>query len=247
MARRTSLAPKGDFSSATGVGKYRSQYLLSEILICGDCGARYKRVNWYRNGKRKVVWRCINRVQGGPERCSSPTIEEQHLHDAIMQAVMRLAKQDTDVLRILKEQIRAGILGGDDGIGDIEALQKRIALIDTEIDANISSVTADNIEGYDDKAIMELLTEKNELEHRLQKAIEQNAAREGKEEKVQEVLQITDMLKNHPMKFDDKMLRKLLKRVEVLSTEEILITFAGGLQVREKMQDTLKRMPIRKR
>ena len=123
---------------------------------------------------------------------------------------------------------------------------KRIALIDTEIDANISSVTADNIEDYDDKGIMELLTEKNELEHRLQKAIKQNAAREGKEEKVQEVLQIADMLKNHPMKFDDKLLRKLLKRVEVLSTEEILITFTGGLQMREKMQDTLKRMPIRK-
>ena len=78
------------------------------------------------------------------------------------------------------------------------------------------------------------------------KAIEENAAREGQEEKVQEVLQIADMLKNHPMKFDDKMLRKLLKRVEVLSTEEILITFTDGLQVREKMQDTLKRMPIRK-
>ena len=123
---------------------------------------------------------------------------------------------------------------------------KRIALIDTEIDAKISSVTADNIEDYDDKAIMELLTEKNELEHRLQKAIEENAAREGQEEKVQEVLQIADMLKNHPMKFADKMLRKLLKRVEVLSTEEILITFTDGLQVREKMQDTLKRMPIRK-
>ena len=123
---------------------------------------------------------------------------------------------------------------------------KRIALIDTEIDVKISGVTADNIEDYDDKAIMELLTEKNELEHRLQKAIEENAAREGQEEKVQEVLQIADMLKNHPMKFDDKMLRKLLKRVEVLSTEEILITFTDGLQMREKMQDTLKRMPIRK-
>ena len=93
---------------------------------------------------------------------------------------------------------------------------------------------------------MELLTEKSELEHRLRQTIEQNAAREGKEEKVQEVLQIADMLKNHPMKFDDKLLRKLLKRVEVLSTEEILINFAGGLQMHEKMQDTLKRMPIRK-
>ena len=159
---------------------------------------------------------------------------------------MRLAKQDTEVLRILKEQIRTGILGSDGGTGNIEALQQRIILIDIEIDAKISSVTADNIEDYDDNAIMEQLTEKSELEHRLQKAIEQNAAREGKEEKVQEAMQITDMLKNHPMKFDDKMLRKLLKRVEVLSTEEILLTFAGGLQMREKMQDTLKRMPIRK-
>lgn len=94
---------------------------------------------------------------------------------------------------------------------------------------------------------MELLTEESKLEHRFQKAVEQNAEREGKEEKVQEVLQIADMLKNHPMKFDNKMLRKLLKRVEVLSTEEILITFNRGLQMREKMQDTLKRMPIRKR
>lgn len=159
---------------------------------------------------------------------------------------MRLAKQDTDVLRILKEQIRTGILGGDDDTGNIEVLQQRIALLDTEIDAKISSVTADNIEDYDDNVIMELLTEKSELEHRLQQTIEQNAAREGQEEKVQEVLQIADMLKNHPMKFDDKLLRKLLKRVEVLSTEEILITFTGGLQMREKMQDTLKRMPIRK-
>ena len=126
-------------------------------------------------------------------------------------------------------------MGGDDGTGNIEALQQRIALLDTEIDAKISSVTADNIEDYDDNVIMELLTEKSELEHRLQQTIEQNAAREGKEEKVQEVLQITDMLKNHPMKFDDKLLLKLLKRVEVLSTEEIPITFAGGLQMREKM------------
>ena len=73
---------------------------------------------------------------------------------------MRLAKQDTEVLRILKEQIRTGILGSDDGTGNIEALQQRIILIDIEIDAKISSVTADNIEDYDDNAIMELLTEK---------------------------------------------------------------------------------------
>ena len=92
---------------------------------------------------------------------------------------------------------------------------------------------------------MELLQLKKSLEKDLESEIAKTVEQEGKEERVQEALQITEMLKNHPMKFDDKMLRKILKKVEVLSTEEIRITFTGGLQVVQKMQDTLRRMPIR--
>ena len=245
IARRASLEPKGDYSSPRGTGQYCSKYLLTEILICGCCGAHYKRVNWNRSGQRKVVWRCINRVQGGPKRCTAPTIEEKHLHAAIMDAVMPLAKQDENVITILKEQIRAGIQNEGLGSENIETLTKRIALLDTEIDAKISSVTADNIEDYQDSTLLELLQLKKSLEKDLESEIAKTAEQEGKEERVQEALQITEMLKNHPMKFDDKMLRKILKKVEVLSTEEILITFTGGLQVVQKMQDTLKRMPIR--
>ena len=192
-----------------------------------------------------MVWRCINRVQGGPKRCTAPTIEEKHLHAAIMDAVMQLAKQDENVITILKEQIRAGIRNEEAGSENIETLTKRIAILDTEIDAKISSVTADNIEGYQDSALLELLQLKKSLEKDLESEIAKTAEQEGKEERVQEALQITEMLKNHPMKFDDKMLRKILKKVEVLSTEEIRITFTGGLQAVQKMQDTLRRMPIR--
>ena len=158
---------------------------------------------------------------------------------------MQLAKQDENVIAILKEQIRAGIQNEGSGSENIETLTKRIAILDTEIDAKISSVTADNIEGYQDSALLELLQLKKSLEKDLESEIAKAAEQEGKEERVQEALQITEMLKNHPMKFDDKMLRKILKKVEVLSTEEIRITFTGGLQVVQKMQDTLKRMPIR--
>ena len=158
---------------------------------------------------------------------------------------MQLAKQDENVIAILKEQIRAGIKNEGSGSENIETLTKRIALLDTEIDAKISSVTADNIEGYQDSTLLELLQLKKSLEKDLESEIAKTAEQEGKEERVQEALQITEMLKNHPMKFDDKMLRKILKKVEVLSAEEIRITFTGGLQVVQKMQDTLKRMPIR--
>ena len=41
IARRASLEPKGDYSSPRGTGQYCSKYLLTEILICGCCGAHY--------------------------------------------------------------------------------------------------------------------------------------------------------------------------------------------------------------
>ena len=36
--------------------------MLFRSLICGKCGQEYRRVTWARNGKKKVVWRCSNRL-----------------------------------------------------------------------------------------------------------------------------------------------------------------------------------------
>ena len=46
-------------------GKYSAQYALSELLVCGECGTPYKRCTWARNGKKRIVWRCVSRVSSG--------------------------------------------------------------------------------------------------------------------------------------------------------------------------------------
>ena len=43
------------------------QYALSEVLHCAECGSRYKRVTWNIRGKRKIVWRCVSRLDYGNE------------------------------------------------------------------------------------------------------------------------------------------------------------------------------------
>ncbi|MCH5343012.1 MAG: recombinase family protein [Acetatifactor sp.] len=54
--------------------KYNGQNLLGNLLVCGECGASFRR----RTERGKVVYRCATRIEKGRESCKeSPTIEEE--------------------------------------------------------------------------------------------------------------------------------------------------------------------------
>lgn len=77
------------------MGKYSAKFTLSELLVCGECGANYRRVTWTHKptvyaakGFKEIKWRCVNRLQNGKKECKcSPTIDEKSLHRAIMAAI----------------------------------------------------------------------------------------------------------------------------------------------------------------
>jgi len=53
------------------------------------------------------------------------------------------------------------------------------------------------------------------------------------ESRLDEIYAIIDGLKNHPMKYDDKLVRQIIECVVVESKEVIKIVFIGGLEVKE--------------
>lgn len=56
--------------------KYNGQYMLGNLLVCGECGATFRR----RTERGKIVYRCATRVEKGRVACmKSPTIEENWL------------------------------------------------------------------------------------------------------------------------------------------------------------------------
>lgn len=73
LARRSSLR-KTSSKTKTELGKYCGKYVLSELLVCGECGSPYRRVIWSRPEGKRVVWRCINRLSPPPgtRRTSTP-------------------------------------------------------------------------------------------------------------------------------------------------------------------------------
>lgn len=85
--RRASLTTAST-NGAAAASKYSSKFALSGILFCGECGKPYQRRTWAKNGKKKVVWRCSNRLINGTKYCKkSPTIEETALQKAVLQAI----------------------------------------------------------------------------------------------------------------------------------------------------------------
>lgn len=62
-----------------------------------------------REKTKKVVWRCISRLDYGKKYCKhSPSIEESVLQNAIMDAILKISKENADVLKILKSHIAMG-------------------------------------------------------------------------------------------------------------------------------------------
>ena len=105
LARRSSKRKISD-KTTTEQGKYSSKYALSELLICGNCGTPYRRCTWTAGGKKQIVWRCISRLDHGKKYCSeSPTIHEDKLHRAILQAVNEYLGCGDEIAKILKANI----------------------------------------------------------------------------------------------------------------------------------------------
>ena len=89
LARRSGKRKVKQVGTKTEQGKYSSKYALTELLICGECGTPYRRCTWTTPDKqKKIVWRCINRLDYGKKYCHhSPSIEENALKNAIMTAI----------------------------------------------------------------------------------------------------------------------------------------------------------------
>ncbi|MFZ5944210.1 MAG: recombinase family protein [Bacillota bacterium] len=79
MTKRSRLVRKED-GSVEASGKYNGKYFLGNLLVCGDCGAPYRR----RTERGKVVWRCSTRIEKGKQQCSaSPTLHEAWIRERL--------------------------------------------------------------------------------------------------------------------------------------------------------------------
>ena len=237
LARRASKRKVKQTGTTTEQGKYCGKYALTELLICGECGTPYRRCTWTVGGKKRIVWRCINRLDYGKKYCHhSPTMEEAPLKNAIMDAVLKTAQIDPNVLQTLKQHIQLG-LGAGAGEDKSVEIQIRIAQIDQEFKNLLNSVTAENQqELLTDPRITELMTEKRQLEKELAEYAAAEQHRQNTTSRLDNIFTILDGMKNHPLTYDDAVIRQILQCVIVESKERIKVIFIGGMEVEAEVE-----------
>ena len=236
IARRSGKKKIKQVGTKTELGKYCGKYALTERLLCGECKTPYRRCTWTVKGKKKIVWRCINRLDYGKKYChNSPTIEENVLHEAIMAAIQQTAQQNMDTLQALKTHIGVALGAAEKEENTVE-IEFRIAQIDAEFKSMIDTASADTVDGLDESRIQQLIAEKNELQAKLGEIDEERGRQQTVQDRLETIYTVLDGLKNRPMTYDDEVVRQLIDCVVVESKDRIKVIFRGGLQVEQQLR-----------
>ena len=235
LARRIGKKKVKEIGTKTEQGKYSSKYALTELLICGECHTPYRRCTWTAHGRKRIVWRCIKRLDYGKKYChNSPTLEENRIQTAIVNAIQKFAQQDPKLLKNLKTHIENGINYTESEGEDVE-IKLRLATIEKEINELFNTISVDTIESFDEKKAEELLAEKNKLQADLDRLAELHQKDKDKQSRIAEIMDLIDGLKNRTLVYDDSLIRQIVEAVIVESKEKIKVIFIGGYEMEQKV------------
>ena len=240
MTRRASKRKVMQRHGKTELGKYSAKYALSELLVCGECGTPYKRCTWARNGKKRVVWRCVSRLEFGTKYCHhSPTLDEDRLHTAILEALNEFAQADSEVKEDMLNFTRLVWAGQEADGTSLISLKQRLGDITAEqallLDRVLENMNAPDL----NTQLKALMDEKQAVQEQI-RAMEQEAAQsENRMSRMAELREWMAKLEVNT-EYNDEQVRMAgfsnVKRITVVDAETIHIKFRyPGLEMDKKL------------
>jgi len=234
MARRSSLR-KVSGNAKTELAKYSGKYVLTELLSCGNCGSPYRRVTWTRPEGKKIVWRCINRLENGKKFCKDgPTLEEGRIHAAVVSAMNEMFSLKT-MKSLLQDSILSALSGNsgetsiaaiDSRLSELRARQYELLQLAASVGANSTQYDEDlNAVSMEFSA---LVAKRNELEKN-----QQGIAQADK--RAEQIAAELDKVDTGITCFDELTVRQLVGAIKVLSEDKLLIRFKDGTEIEQIM------------
>lgn len=235
MTRRSSKRKVLQKSGKTELGKYSGKYALTELLVCGECGSPYKRVTWARNGKKRIVWRCVSRLEFGTQYChNSPTLDESKLHSAILASMNEFAaiRQEVcpDVLAMAEEAKQALSQAG----AKLLELKKHMETVSRE-QSDLLDRLLENMGDAELNAKMKALTdEKESLKAQILDARQMEVSLEEQATRHQQMWDSIMECSAGYTKFADEFVRQIIQKITVEDEETIRIHFRDSEMVIEQ-------------
>ena len=236
MARRNAGKSPSKKNAPTGMTSYASKYALSERLVCGECGTLYRRCTWSKRGKKRVVWRCVSRLDYGTKYChNSPSVDEDQLQRSILAAINSAMSRKSTLIRKITgamEQVLAPIPGESMSLSDIESRLDELNDLTRALVAKAAHAENPSIYTVQLKEIMD---EAAVLKEKRQAIEEQRKSNTQAIRRIEEAATVMEGASAEIQEWDETLIRQLVDTVKVVSAEHITVILRGGIQVEQDM------------
>lgn len=236
MARRNAGKSPSKKTAPTGRTTYTSKYALSERLVCGECGTLYRRCTWSNRGKKRVVWRCVSRLDYGTKYChASPSLDEERLQKSILTALSSVMSQkDTLIRRITgaMELELVSVPGQPLSLADIE---RRLEEIGAETRRIVAEAAQEgNGEEYTDR-LKALVNEAAALKKKRADIQTQSQTNSQALQRMEDAAATLSQEAMELTQWDESLIRQLVDTVKVISAEKIVVCLRGGVEIEQDM------------
>ena len=235
MARRAALRSPSK-KATTGQSCYTSKYALSDRVYCGECGTKYKRTTWSKKGKKRIVWRCVSRLDYGTKYChSSPTVDESRLQTAILAALNSAMSEKRILINQIAGAMEIELLPALDSTMSLADITRRLLELEQEFQILLAKAAGDfGNESYTDR-FRTLAEEMADLKEK-RKSIEAHRAGSEVDQRIKQAVEIMENSPAEITAWEESTIRQLVDWVKILSAEEILVCLHGGIEIKQQME-----------
>lgn len=237
MARRTALRSPSQ-KAPTGQSCYTSKYALSDRVYCGECGTRYKRATWAKNGKKRVVWRCVSRLDYGTKYChSSPTVDEDKLQAAILAALNTAMSEKRILISQITGAMEIEMLPAADSTMSLADITKRLIELEQEFQILLTKAAGDFGDASYTERFRALAEEMADLKEK-RKSLDAKRAGSETDHRIRQAVEIMENSSAAITAWEESTIRQLVDWVRIISAEEIVVCLHGGIEIKQRIDKT---------
>ena len=164
------------------------------------------------------MWRCVSRLEEKGSTCTSPTIKEEVLQQAVVDAINQILSNKDDFLSTLQDNIAMVLNEKDDQATD-------------DINAKLKELQKELLRLANSKADYEEVAEEiYRLREQKRNTLIANAECEGKKQRMDEMREFLYEQSYELEEYDDQLVRNLVEKVTVHG-DKISIEFKSGVEV----------------
>lgn len=164
------------------------------------------------------MWRCVNRVEHGPDCCNARTVKEEELQNAVVKAINQTIGDRDEMFTVLEENIKMVLALEDES--SLESINARLEETQREL-----LKRANSRQNYND-----LADEIDHLRELKQAALTENAEREGLKQRIAEMKQFLTEQTEQIEKYDEFLVRRMIEKITVYK-DRCTIEFKSGTSI----------------